>query len=104
MSTTVEIKGKFEDEIRRLIDVGLYNNVAEVVRDAVRHMLKEYDRVDTAAELYRQEKISLAKAAEIAGVSFIKMKEILVDRGINPYLGAEDPDELRKDYLALKGE
>ena len=104
MPTTVEIKGQFEDKIKRLIDVGLYSSVAEVVRDAVRHMMKEYDEKELAVELYKQEKVSLAKAAEIAGISFNNMKEMLVEKGINPNLGVEDSIALRKDYMILKGE
>jgi len=32
------------------------------------------------------------------------MKKILVEKGINPRLGAESAEKLRKDYLTLKGE
>ncbi|NOR47527.1 MAG: nuclease, partial [Methanosarcinaceae archaeon] len=41
MSTTVEIKGELELYLRQLIDAGLYNNVAEAVRDSIRHLMKE---------------------------------------------------------------
>ena len=102
--TTVEIKGEFEEKIKRLMDAGLYSSVAEVVRDAIRHMLKEYDEKELAVSLYRQEKVSIAKAAKIAGVSFSKMKEILIKKGLNPRLGVENRTELRKDYLNLKGD
>jgi len=104
MSTTVEIKGELELYLRQLIDVGLYNNVAEAVRDSIRHLMKEYDKKEIAVSLYKAEKASLAKAADIAGVSFTEMKKILVEKGINPRLGAESVEDLRKDYLALKGE
>lgn len=104
MSTTVEIKGELELYLRQLIDAGLYNNVAEAVRDSIRHLMKEYDKMEIAVTLYKAEKISLAKAAEIAGVSFIEMKKILVEKGINPRLGAESAEKLRTDYLTLKGE
>lgn len=104
MPTTVEIKGEFEDKIKQLMDAGLYSSVAEVVRDAIRHMLKEYDGKDLAVSLYRQEKVSLAKAAAIAGISVKKMKELLIHRGINPALGVEDASELLEDYRTVKGE
>ena len=104
MPTTVEIKGELEERIKRLMDAGLYTSVAEVVRDSIRHMLKEYDEKELAITLYKQEKISLAKAAEIAGLSTIKMKETLMARGINPQLGAETAEEVREDYLTLKAE
>ena len=103
MPTTVEIKGEFETRIKRLIDAGLYNNIAEAVRDGLRHLIKDYDEKEIAIGLYRQEKISIAKAASIAGLSPISMKKLLIERGINPRLGVEGVRELNEDYEALKG-
>ena len=103
MPTTVEIKGEFEIKIKQLIDAGLYGNIAEAVRDALRHMLREYDEKEIAVGLYRQGKVSLAKAAAIAGVSITRMKGILVEKGINPRLGVEVVKELYEDYETLKG-
>ncbi|MFZ3058555.1 MAG: UPF0175 family protein [Candidatus Methanoperedens sp.] len=103
MSTTVEIKGELETKIKQLIDAGLYGNIAEAVRDAIRHLLRDYDAKEIAVALYRQEKISLAKAAGIAGVSLTAMKKILMERGINPRLGVEGVRELNENYEALKG-
>ncbi len=103
MPTTVEIKGEFEIKVKQLIDAGLYGNIAEAVRDALRHLLRDYDPKEIAVALYRQEKISLAKAAGIAGVSQTAMKKILMEKGINPRLGVEGVRELNEDYEALKG-
>jgi predicted HTH domain antitoxin len=103
MPTTVEIKGEFEIKIKRLIDAGLYGNTAEAVRDALRHMLREYDEKEIAVGLYRQGKVSLAKAAGIAGVSMTRMKEILIEKGIKPRIGVEGVKELYEDYETLKG-
>lgn len=103
MSTTVEIKGEFETKIKQLIDAGLYVNITEAVRDAIRHLLRDYDAKEIAVALYRQEKISLAKAASIAGVSQTAMKKILIGKGINLRLGVEGVRELNEDYEALKG-
>lgn len=102
MPTTVEIKGEFETKIKRLIDAGLYGSIAEVVRDSIRHLLKEYDEKEIAVSLYREEKASLAKAASIAGVSSTTMKQILNERGILIRLGVEGPGELKEDYETLK--
>jgi len=52
--------------------------------------------------LYREKKISFAKAASIAGVSLTRMKEILLEKGINPRLGVEGVSELEEDYETLK--
>lgn len=52
--------------------------------------------------LYREKKISFAKAASIAGVSLDRMKAILLDKGINPRLGLEGVRELEEDYETLR--
>ncbi len=103
MPTTVEIKGDFETKIKRLIDAGLYGSITEAVRDALRHLFREYDEKEIAAELYREGKVSIAKAANIAGVSLSRMKKILMEKGINPRLGVEGVRELKEDYETLKG-
>jgi len=64
-------------------------------------MLREYDEKEMAVGLYRQEKVSLAKAAEIAGVSITRMKDILIEKGIRPRLGVEGVKELYEDYETL---
>lgn len=102
MPTTVEIKGEIENKLEKLLLAGFYKSKSEAVRDAIRHLLEEYDTRELAVSLYRQGKVSIAKAAEIAGVSFSRMKELLVEAGVNPRLGAESAAELKKDYEALK--
>ena len=57
---------------------------------------------EIALALYRQKKISLAKAASIAGVSLTRMKEILLEKGVKPRLGVEGLRELERDYETLK--
>ncbi|MBU4373370.1 MAG: UPF0175 family protein [Euryarchaeota archaeon] len=102
MPTTVEIKGEFETKIKRLIDAGLYGSIAEAVRDALRHLFRDYNEKEIAIALYRQQKVSLARAASIAGISLTRMKEILLEKGINPRLGVEGVRELKEDYETLK--
>jgi Arc/MetJ-type ribon-helix-helix transcriptional regulator len=102
MPTTVEIKGELEQKLEKLLLAGLYNNKSEAVRDAIRHLLEKYSNKDLAISLYRQGKISIAKAAEIAGVSFSKMKDVLTEAGVRPRLGVELPDEIKEDYKTLR--
>ena len=52
---------------------------------------------ETAAALYKEEKVSLARAAGIAGVSLTGMKEILMEKGIKIRLGTEGVRELKED-------
>ena len=60
------------------------------------------DEKDQAAALYKEGRASLAKAASIAGVSIVRMKQILMEKGISPRLGAEDVKALKEDCETLK--
>jgi len=59
-------------------------------------------RVQFAIHRYQTEEISLAKAAHLAGVSWAQMKDILLERGIQPRLGPETLDEAREEVQALR--
>jgi len=52
--------------------------------------------------LYAGDKISLGKASELAGTSFDEMKEVLVQRGINPKLGTRTISEALDKIDVLK--
>jgi len=43
----------------------------------------------------------LSKAASLANVSFDRMKEILIRRGIQPQLGVETIEEARNEMKAI---
>ena len=45
---------------------------------------------------YKQEEVSLGKAADIAGISLEEMKEILRTRGVN-LMGLESIKEIQED-------
>jgi predicted HTH domain antitoxin len=59
-------------------------------------------RLDWAIHQYQTQGISLAKAAAIAGVSFDRMKELLVKRGIQPFLGPESIEEVRQELEVIE--
>ncbi len=79
--------------------------LVKVPRDLVR-ILKVRDeevpkvvRLYLAIELYRDRKVSLGKAAEIAGVSKWEMIEILASKGVPIQYDVED---LEKDIKTLE--
>jgi predicted HTH domain antitoxin len=84
-----------------LVSAGLYEDEKAVVQDAMRALLSERPqlRLELAIHRYRAEEISLAKAAALAGVSWERMREILLGRGVELRLGpgneAEAVDEIR---------
>jgi predicted HTH domain antitoxin len=87
-----------------LVEARLYPNQEAVIQDAMRSLLQEKPqlRVELAIHRYQTEEISLAKAAHLAGLSFDRMKALLVQRGIQPRLGPADEAEAREEVTALE--
>ncbi len=85
-------------EPKELVNIGLYKSEREVIEDGIRHILLSHPeyRIEIAVEKYKCEKLSLGKAADIAGVSLEEMKEILKDRGVS-LKGPKSVEEIRAD-------
>ena len=58
-------------------------------------------KLEMAAELYKSEKVSLSRAAEIAGIPLEGFKDLLELMGINRVVSAPSQERLRKgvDFL-----
>jgi len=86
-----------------LVEARLYPDKDAVVQDALRSLLQEKPqlRVELAIHRYQTEEISLAKAAHLAGLSFDRMKALLVQRGIQLRLGPIDASEARQEVTAM---
>jgi predicted HTH domain antitoxin len=87
-----------------LVSAGLYQDEGAVVQDAMRALLSEKPqlRLELAIHRYRSEEISLAKAAALAGVSWERMREILLSRGVQPRLGPETEEEAYGEIQAME--
>ncbi len=90
--------------IQDLVAAHLYASEEAVMQDALRLLLRERSdlRIGLAVYRYEHEDISLAKAAALAGVSWPQMREILVERGVQPRLGPETLEEARAEVQALR--
>jgi predicted HTH domain antitoxin len=90
-------------QAKDFVQASLYQNEEAVIQDALRSLLREKPqmRTELAIHRYQTEDISLARAASLAGVSFDRMKEILVSRGIQPRLGPETEEEAQKEIQVL---
>ncbi len=88
---------------RDLVEARLYENEEAVIRDALRHLLRARSdlRIQLAVHRYQTTEISLARAASLAGVSWAQMKDILVERDIQPRLGPETIAAAREEVAAL---
>jgi predicted HTH domain antitoxin len=91
--------------VQDLVRARLYDNEEAAIQDALRHLLR--GRPDACVQLavYRyqtDDSVSLAKAASLAGISWSQMKDILLERGIQPRLGPETLDEAKREIQALR--
>jgi predicted HTH domain antitoxin len=87
------------------IKARLYSSEEAVIQDGLRYLLQARPelRLELAVHRYQNEDISLGKAANLAGVSFEQMKEILHHRGIHLRLGPETREEAQAEVDALRG-
>ena len=91
-------------EARDLVEARLYDSEDDVIRDALRHLLRARPeaRIQLAVFRYQTEELSLAKAAELAGVSWAQMRDILLEKGVSPRLGPETVDDAKEEVRALR--
>ena len=89
---------------KELVQAGLYPDEKTVIEEAIRILWQERPqlRIDWAIHQYRTRDISLGKAAALAGVSFDRMKELLMRRGIQPRLGPETIEEAREEIEIIE--
>ncbi len=89
---------------RDLVDAHAYPDEDAVIQDALRHLLRARPalRVDVALHRYQTEQLSLAQAAELAGVSWAQMRDILLERGVQPHLGPETIEEAQHEAAVLR--
>ncbi len=87
-----------------LVAPGLYSDEEAVIQDALRHLLRARPdlRIQLALHRYQAERLSLAKAASLVGVSWAQMKEILVEHGIQPRLGPQCLEEAEAEVTVLR--
>jgi predicted HTH domain antitoxin len=73
-----------EDELDSLVRSDVYRSKEDVISDAVRALLtlKPGLRIEIAVDLYRNGKVTLWKAADIASLSLEEFKDILASKSI----------------------
>jgi len=83
---------------KELVDLALYKDEQEVIDEGLRHILRSHPeyRVEIAIKRYKEEVVSLGKAADLAGISLEDMKEVLKSRGV-ALKGPESRQEIKED-------
>ncbi len=86
-------------ELGAIPKTGYYDSTSEFLRDAMRTLLaaRKDLRLALASVLYREGKISLGKAVEIAEVDYEEMKKMLAEKGIKLHRGAITKREMEEE-------
>ncbi len=100
----IQLPKLLREEADFFIKAGLYSSRDELIREALRYYLRNALRanIDVAVELYKKDEISLGKAAEIAGVGYEDMRQILKVRGIKVKVGPESIKEAEAELERLE--
>ncbi|MBD3155596.1 MAG: hypothetical protein GF368_02985 [Candidatus Aenigmarchaeota archaeon] len=59
-------------------------------------------KIAIAIEMYKENEISLGRAAEIAGLTTVEFKETLKDRGVKRVLETEKSEKMDKKIKEIK--
>lgn len=91
-------------ELGAIPETGYYDSTSEFLRDAMRTLLaaRKDLRIAIASVLYKNGKISLGKAVEIADVNYEEIKKILVEKGIKLHRGASTKKEMEEGLAKFK--
>lgn len=94
-----------KEGMESLIRSGHYKDKENLQDEAFRTLLevKPELRTEVAIELYKSKKVSLSRAAEIAGVSLEGIKTILKSRGIKVEVGPPSESELEEGVEFILG-
>ena len=94
-----------EKEIDALLGTGLYTSRDELIAEAIRNLLLNNKnlRVELAVQLFKNDEVSLGRAAEIAGVDHWAFQEILRERQVPILVEAEGAEEMDKDIARFFG-
>jgi len=104
MPSSFSIPKVMKDEIEALVSSGYYSSKSDVVKDALRMMLRTRPelKIAIAIEMYRRDEVSIGRAAEIAGLTIVEFKETLKDRGIKRVLETEKSEKIDKKIKKIK--
>ncbi len=82
-----------------------FKNKTELLEEGVKLILRSNTaiRVELAINLYLTEKASLAKAAEIAGITTPEIKEILSERGYKRVVEGDTIEEIDRKIKGVFG-
>ena len=93
-----------EKEVNALIDAGLYADADALMIDALEKLIntKKESRLDAATLLYREGKVTLARAAELAGIHRFEFEAALDAKGIAKLIEVDSAEALQDGVSFIK--
>lgn len=93
-----------KEEADILLEEGLFRNKEDLLNEALRALLRENPNLKKkiAFSLYKKEKATLSKAAEIAGLSLDDFKSVLSSENIplkTPVLKSSEVDKKARELI-----
>ena len=91
-------------ELAALIKAGIFRSKREAVAEALRLMFatRPQLRLEAAIQLFKDEAVTLGRAAELAGLTRWEFETILADRGIARVLACDPAAHLEHQVEALR--
>ena len=93
-----------EKEINALVRGGYFRSKDSFIEESVKYMLISRGdlKMNAAVEMYRSKDVSLALAAEMAGMSIFEFKELLKTRGITMVVEAPSKEEIDSQIKSME--
>jgi len=87
-------------EIAALMRLGPYQSREEVISDAVRNLLLNNRslRLELALDLFKNDEVSLGRAAEMAGLDRWQFEKVLSERGIPIVIEADSAEAMDEEF------
>lgn len=92
-----------EDELKAVVQAGAYSSKEEAIGHALEVLLAAHAplRIKTAVELYRQGTVTVARAAEMAGLELEAFKDQLASRQVSIPTD-ETPEEIQAGAAQIR--
>ena len=102
--SVVSLPITIENEIRALVNGGYFKSKDSFIEESVKYMLVSRGdlKINAAVEMYRSHDVSLARAAEVAGMSIFEFKDILKTRGITIVVEAPSKEEINSQIKRME--
>ena len=92
-----------ELELSALVKAGIFSNKTEAIKEALRLLFVTRPQlsVEAAIQLYKEEEVTLGRAAEMAGITRWEFETLLADRGIERSVTCDPAEDLDRQVERL---